>query len=175
MKFILIAVSVFFAFSNLAFAQDAKAWRKMSETELKGVVPERAPVLKENIETEFRTAAGITDGRNNIFGVTIITAGYEADGKYTHFLKTDQVLRMPELKLAAGEYVFGYKRIDNETLRVTFYNAKTGDEVGKVKAKVEPKKGAIYSFLIDPPTDGAGKIYIGRFVFDYTLGKSLTK
>ncbi len=173
MKFILTIVSLLCAFSSFAFAQDAKNWRKMSEAELKTVVPERAPVIKENIETEFRTAAGITDGKNNIFGVTIITAGYEADGKYTHFLKTDTVLNMSELKLAAGEYVFGYKRMDNETLRVTFYNAKTGAEVGKVKAKVEPKKGAIYSFLIEAPTNGAGKIYIGRFVFDYTLDESL--
>ena len=175
MKFILIAVSIFFAFSQLAFGQDAANWRKMSETELKAVVPERAPVLKENIETEFRTAAGITNGRNNVFGVTIITAGYEADGKYTHFLKTDVGLSLPELKLPAGEYVFGYKRMDNETLRVTFYNAKTGVEAGKVKARVEPKKGPIYSFLIDPPTDNAGKIYIGRFVFDYVLDKSPSK
>jgi hypothetical protein len=150
-----------------AFSQGE--WRKLTESDLKRIVPERAPVLKENIETEFRTAAGITDGAVNIFGVVIITAGYEADGKYTHFFKTDTGVRVGETDLAKGEYIFGYQRLDAETLRVTFYHAKDGELVGALKAKVEPKKGAIYSFLIDPPVDKKGKIYIGRFVFAYQL------
>ena len=170
MKIFLIAAFLFSALTVTAFAQEAKTWRKMSESELKIVVPERAPVLKENIETELRTAAGITDdNKKSIFGVTIITAGYEADGQFTHFFKSDQLVKLGELDLAAGEYVFGSKRVDNETLRVTFYNAKTGVEVGKVKMRVEPKKGAIYSFFIEPPTAGKGKLFIGRFTTDYTL------
>lgn len=155
-----------FVFSLSVFAQD---WKKMSESDLKKVVPEKAPVIKENIETEFRTAAGITDGKNNIFGVVIITAGYEADGKYTHFLKTDAALKIGELTLTAGEYVFGYQRIDAENLRVMFYQAKDGELLGAVKAKTEQKKGAIYSFLIEPPTGKKGKIYIGRFNFEYSF------
>lgn len=170
MKFFLIIAFLFAGLSIVAFAQDAQTWRKMSEAELRAVVPERAPVLKENIETEFRTAAGITDdNQKSIFGVTIITAGYEADGKYTHFFKSDTSVNLGELNLASGEYVFGYKRLDNETLRVTFYNARTGAEVGKVKMRVEPKKGAIYSFFIEPPSAGKGKIYIGRFTTEYSL------
>jgi len=139
----------------------------MSESELKSTVPEKAPVIKENIETEFRTASGITDGTKNIFGVVIITAGYEADGKYTHFLRLGKEIKVGNLALKVGDYVFGYKRLDNTTLSVSFYQAGNGKLVGSVKAKVEQKKGAIYSLLIEPPMDKKGKIYIGRFSFEY--------
>jgi hypothetical protein len=153
-------------FALNAFAQD---WRKMTEEELKKTVPEKAPVIRESIETEFRTAAGITDGKGSIFGVVIITAGYEADGKYTHYFKTDARLKVGDLPLEKGEYIFGYQRIDGETLRVTFYKAKDGELIGATKARVEKGKGAIYSFLIVPPTAKQGKIYIGRFTFEYTF------
>jgi hypothetical protein len=163
---ILLTLLFCLAFTFSAFAQD---WRKMSESELKTAVPEKAPVIKENIETEFRTASGITDGTSNIFGVVIITAGYEADGKYTHFLKTGTGIKVGALSLKAGDYVFGYKRLDNTTLNVSFYNAGNGKPAGSVKARVEQKKGAIYSLLIEPPVDKKGKIYIGRFSFEYGL------
>lgn len=160
---IVLAVALF---SITSFAQD---WHKMSESELKAAVPATAPVITENIETEFRTAAGISNGKSSIFGVVIITAGYEADGKYTHFLKTDARLRVGDLDLGSGDYIFGYQRLDQQTLRVTFYKARDGKLVGAIKAEVEKAKGPIYSFLITPPTNMAGKVYIGRFSFDYTL------
>lgn len=153
-------------FSLSIFAQD---WRKMSEAELKNAVPETAPVIKENIETELRTASGITNGKNEIFSVVIITAGYEADGKYTHYLKTANKISLGKVILKAGDYIFGSKRIDNTTLNVSFYQAKTGKLVGSVKSKVEQKKGAIYSVLIEPPIEKKGKIYIGRFSMEYSL------
>ncbi len=163
---ILLTVLFCLAFTISTLAQD---WRKMSEAELKTAVPEKAPVIKENIETEFRTAAGITDGAKNILGVVIITAGYEADGKYTHFFRSQKKIKVGDLQLKANDYVFGYKRVDNETLRVSFYQAQNGKLVGNVKAKVERKKGAIYSFFIEPPVEKKGKIYIGRFSFEYGL------
>lgn len=166
MKIIFSTFFIIAFFSLSIFAQD---WRKLSADELKTTIPETAPVIKENIETEFRTAAGITDGKNKIFGVVIITAGYEADGKYTHFFKTDAKIKVGDLPLDKGEYIFGYQRLDAETLRVMFYKAKDGELVGALKAKVEQKKGAIYSFLIEPPTAKKGKIYIGRFNFEYSL------
>ncbi len=141
----------------------------MTDEELQKSVPEKATVIKEDIETELRTASGITDGKNNFFGVLIITAGYAADGTYTHFLKTDSKIKLGNLNLSKGEYIFGYKRIDQENLRVTFSNAKTGKGIGSLKAEFEPAKGAIYSFLIVPPIDKKGKIYIGRFTLEYTL------
>lgn len=154
------------AFALGAFAQD---WRKMTEAELKKTVPDKAPVIRESIETEFRTASGITDGKQSVFGVVIITAGYEADGKYTHYLKTDTAIKVGDLPLAKGEYIFGSQRIDGETLRVTFYKAGDGELLGATKARVEKAKGAIYSILIAPPTAKQGKIYIGRFTFEYIL------
>lgn len=144
-------------------------WHRMNESELRAIVPEKAPVIRENIETEFRTAAGISDGKRNVFGVVIITAGYEADGKYTHYFRTDADLKLADLDVPKGQYIFGYQRLDTETLRVTFYKAADGELIGAVKAKVEAKKGAIYSFLIDAPVDSKGKIYIGRFVIGYQL------
>lgn len=144
-------------------------WHRMKEDELRAVVPEKAPVIRESIETEFRTAAGISDGKRSVFGVVIITAGYEADGKYTHYFRTDAGLRLGELDVPKGQYIFGYQRLDTETLRVTFYKAADGELIGAVKAKVEAKKGPIYSFLIDAPVDSKGKIYIGRFVIGYQI------
>lgn len=148
----------------------APEWRKMTAAELKTAVPERAPVIRENIETELRTASGITDGKGRaIFGVVIITAGYEANGKYTHFFKTQTKIKFDTVELAAGEYVFGYQRQDSDTLNVTFYNAKDGTQVGSVQAKAERKRGAVYSFYIDPPSGNKGSIRIGRFAFAYSL------
>lgn len=166
MKFFSILL-ICLVFSVSAFTQSS--WKKMSESDLKKVIPEKAPVIKENIETEFRTASGIVNGQKNIFGVVIITAGYEADGKYTHFFKTDEKLKLGEIVLNKGEYIFGYKRLDNETLDVSFYQARDGKLIGSIEAKVERKKGAIYSFLLEPPVDKKGKIYIGRFSFEYSL------
>lgn len=58
-------------------------WRAATPDELRRVIPARAPVVKENIETEFRTASGVTDGRGRfIAGVVMITAGYSAEGQY---------------------------------------------------------------------------------------------
>lgn len=150
-----------------AFAQTD--WRKLSADELKKTVPEKAPVIREDIETELRTAAGITDGKRSVYGVVIITAGYEADGKYTHYFKADAPLTVGDLPLAAGEYIFGYQRLDAETLRVTFYKARDGELIGATKAKVEKGKGPIYSFLMTPPTEKKGRIFIGRFSFEYVL------
>ncbi|HKE56269.1 MAG TPA: hypothetical protein VKB46_06200, partial [Pyrinomonadaceae bacterium] len=69
--------------SALLFANSgpgAGRWRTATEPELRKLIPARAPVIKENIETEFRTASGVTDGRGKfIAGVVIITAGYSAE------------------------------------------------------------------------------------------------
>ena len=78
----ILPVFLFFVAAGGAIAAAAALsaeWRTATEKELKSVVPERAPVGKERIETEFRTASGVTDGRGKfIFGVVMITAGYEA-------------------------------------------------------------------------------------------------
>jgi len=67
----------------------------------------RAPVNKENIETEFRTASGVTDGRGKfIAGVVMITAGYSAEGKYSHFFITQAPLKIGSMMLANRASMF---------------------------------------------------------------------
>lgn len=145
------------------------AWRTASETELRKVIPARAPVIQENIETEFRTASGVTDGQGKfIAGVVMITAGYSAEGKYSHFFITQVPMKIGEFSLEAGEYVFGYKRKTPDSITVTFYRASSGDTVGEVEAQRDRKSSIVRTLLIQPAT-GGGTIRIGRFVFDYRL------
>src|ERR1043166_9345966 len=119
---ILIYSALLYASSSATLPTGAGRWRAATEPELRKLIPARAPVIKENIETEFRTASGVTDGRGKfISGVVLITAGYSAEGKYSHFLITQTPLKIGSILLAPGEYVFGYQRIDNDLIRVSFY------------------------------------------------------
>jgi len=63
------------------------SWRQATDAELASLLPARAPVEREHIETEMRTASGIVNSRGRyIAGVVLLTAGYSADGKYSHYL-----------------------------------------------------------------------------------------
>jgi hypothetical protein len=149
----------------------ASRWRAATADELRGVIPARAPVIKENIETEFRTASGVTDGRGRfIAGVVMITAGYSAEGKYSHFFVTQAPLRFGGFDLPPGQYVFGYERTGDETIRVRFYRASTGDAVGEADAVKNRRSNAVRSLLISPPANGKATIQIGRFLLDYRVG-----
>jgi hypothetical protein len=148
---------------------DAK-WRVANEKELRAVIPARVNVENERIETEFRTASGVTDGNGKVIaGVVMITAGYAAEGKYTHFFMTKVGLKFGDLELKPGEYVFGHKRIDPNTQLVSFYEAATGKALGTVKAQLDPKKGPVRSLTITPPGSEKAVIKIGRFYFEYSI------
>src|SRR6202007_1602498 len=85
-------------------AQPAEAWRAATPDELKSVIPARAPVTSESIETECRTASGITDGRgHSIAGVVMITAGYSAEGKYSHYFLVQAPIRVGSIDLSPGD------------------------------------------------------------------------
>ena len=143
-------------------------WRAATGEELRRVIPARAPVVKENIETEFRTASGVTDGRGRfIAGVVMITAGYSAEGQYSHFFITQVPLRVGTVHLPAGEYVFGWTRAQ-DALKVSFYQAASGKPVGQVDATRSPSITRVESFRIWPPADKS-IIQIGRFTFDYAI------
>jgi hypothetical protein len=143
-------------------------WRAANETELKAVIPARAPVEKERIETEFRTASGITNGKGQyIAGVVLITAGYSADGKYSHFLLTQVPIKIGDITFKPGEYVFGFRRND-DSLTVRFYDAQSGVPLGTVEATRANRIGRIESFHIYPPSEKA-VIQIGRFVMPYRI------
>jgi hypothetical protein len=145
-------------------------WRTATQQELKKLIPARAPVIKENIETEFRTASGVFDGQGKyIAGVVMITAGYSAEGKYSHFFITQVPLQLGDLGLQPGEYVFGYQRTGNDSIRVSFYKASTGDSAGDVEAHINRKRNLVTSLLITPPVGGKGTIQVGRFIWDYRV------
>jgi hypothetical protein len=164
--------AVILAAAAVPAAVPARArWRTATADELRRVIPARAPVIKENIETEFRTASGVIDNRGRfIAGVVMITAGYSAEGKYSHFFLTQAPLRVGELELPAGQYVFGYTRAGDDSIRVSFYRAATGEAVGDVDARRSTRKGGgVRSLLINPPAGGKANIQIGRFLLEYRV------
>ncbi|MFP5206900.1 MAG: hypothetical protein ACLGSH_16230, partial [Acidobacteriota bacterium] len=82
-----VLLGMFLALLPLGYAAQKSLWRQATSAELASVLPSRAPVGDEHIETEMRTASGIVDNRGRyIAGVVMITAGYSADGKYSHYL-----------------------------------------------------------------------------------------
>jgi hypothetical protein len=146
----------------------AAQWREATRTELSSLIPPRAPVGEERIETEARTAAGITDGRGKfVAGVLLITAGYSAEGKYSHFLILQTPMRIEDMALEPGNYVFGYRR-SGDSLTVNFYQAADGKPRGTLAAGRTEESGPIRSFSIRP-SGNKGLIQIGRFALHYEL------
>jgi hypothetical protein len=149
-------------------AVTAQPWRTATEAELHEIIPARAPVEKERIETEFRTASAVTDGKGHyIAGVVLITAGYSAEGKYSNFFVTQVPIKIRALSLQPGEYVFGWRHSE-DSLAVKFYQAQTGKFLGTVEAARTSRVGRIESFHIYPPAEKS-LIQIGRFAFPYAL------
>ena len=148
--------------------RESGAWHSASEAELKALIPARAPVISERIETEFRTASGITDGQgHSIAGVVLITAGYSADGKYSHYFVSQVPLKVGDFLLPPGQYLIGWVR-GQDSLKVTFYLAQSGRAVGQVDATRNLSITRVESFRIWPPADKA-LIQLGRFTFPYAL------
>jgi hypothetical protein len=138
-------------------AQETHAadWRTASDAELKTVIPARAPVVTERIETEMTSASGITNGHGQfIAGVVLITAGYSAEGKYSHFFVT-------QVPLKIGNSV--------SLPMVHFYEAATGKPVGSVLATRIPGTTRVEQIRVWPPATHA-LIQIGRFGFSYQIG-----
>ncbi|MCM3901493.1 MAG: hypothetical protein ND866_07285 [Pyrinomonadaceae bacterium] len=173
-----LVLSVLLASALVLLAVSAPAtasrtrWRAANESELRRIIPARASVLAENIETEFRTASGVTDGKDRfIAGVVMITAGYSAEGKYSHFFITQAPLSIGNTLLHSGEYVLGSQRTSTDVIRVSFYRASNGEMLGDVDARINRKSSAVRSLLIMPPVGGKALIQIGRFTFEYRLAE----
>lgn len=146
----------------------ASAWRTSTEPELRALLPARAPVVLERIETEARASSGIVNGAGrSIAGILLITAGYSAEGKYSYYLITQVPLRLGEIKLRAGQYVFGWVRRENE-LEISFYEAQTGKLLGTVDARPDPAIHRVESFRIWTPEEHS-IMQIGRFTFAYKI------
>lgn len=166
MKRVLLSMTALLMFGGIAGAAN---WRAATSAELKEIIPSRAPVEKERIETEFRTASAITDGNGKyVAGVVLITAGYAAEGKYSNYFLTQVRMKVGDLSLNPGEYVFGWRRKDDDTLSVKFYDAQSGKFLGDVDARRLNRIGRIESFRIVPPSERA-VIQIGRFGMTYSL------
>ncbi len=146
------------------------AWRQATDAELASLLPARAPVEKEHIETEMRTASGIvnTHGRY-IAGVVLLTAGYSADGKYSHYLVVQSPIKIGGVALKPGEYAFGWDRSKSgDALSVRFHVASTGALVGTAEAHRISGPTRVESLHIWPPGDKA-LFQIGRFGIAYEL------
>jgi len=166
----LILPGVFLLFFYPQAQAQKSAWRQATDAELASLLPARASVEREHIETEMRTASGIVNGRGHfIAGVVLITAGYSADGKYSHYLIVQTPIRIGGIALKRGEYVFGWVRTA-DTLSVHFHNAATGALVGTTDAHRIPGSSRVESLHIWPPGDKA-LIQIGRFGIPYEMGE----
>lgn len=168
MKFKFCAL-FFFLFLLAPVVQSERVlWRQATDAELASLLPARAPVEKEHIETEMRTASGIVDNRGRyIAGVVLITAGYSADGKYSHYLIVQAPIRVGGVALKPGEYAFGYTHAGDE-LQVHFNEASTGALVGTTDAHLLTGVRGITSLHIWPPTVRP-VIQVGRFGIPYEL------
>jgi hypothetical protein len=170
MKRIILFAFCLLLICPLVQAQKA-AWRQASDAELASLMPARAQVEKEHIETEMRTASGIVNGHGRyIAGVVLLTAGYSAEGKYSHYLIVQTLVRIGGVVLKPGEYVFGWTRAQSgDFLTVHFYEASTGTLLGSTDAHLIAGQARVESLHIWPPAEKA-LIQIGRFGIPYELG-----
>jgi len=170
---ILWGILLLVATALVSAAQAQKnAWRQATDAELASLLPARAPVEKEHIETEMRTASGIVNSKGHfIAGVVLLTAGYSADGKYSHYLVVQVPVRVGGISLKPGEYAFGWTRTQaGDALSVHFHEAVTGALVGTTDAHRIPGSSRVESLHIWPPGDRA-LIQIGRFGVPYEIGE----
>ena len=153
----------------LTGAETKPVWRAANPAELEAFLPARAAVEKERIETELRTATGITDGHGRtVAAVVLITAGYAAEGRYSHYLLTQTPLRLGgSLPLKPGAYVLGWTRV-TDGLMVHLYEARTGAELGTVLARPYATRVRVEPLHIWPPGENS-LIQIGRYFVSYSL------
>ncbi len=144
-------------------------WRAATPAELKAILPARAQVEKEHIETEMRTATGVIDSRGRVVAaVVLITAGYAANGKYYYYLLAQAPIRIgADIALGPGNYAIGWTRAA-DGLQVHLYEAETGVLRGTVTAHALSQPLPIVSVKIWPPEERS-VIQIGRFVLPYSL------
>jgi hypothetical protein len=168
-RILILAILLFSGFG--APAQAKGGWRAAKPAELESVLPARAPVDKERIETEMRTASGIINDRGQLIAsVVLITAGYSAEGKFSHYLLLQHPLRLGDkVELPPGGYVIGWTRTDKGLL-VHIFEAATVKERGTILALPIPQPKRVESFRIWPP-DEQRYIQIGRYMLSYTVGE----
>ena len=142
----LLLLTLLSVLPQLLDAQAKIVWRAATPSELEAALPARAPVAKERIETEMKTASGIIDSRGNIIAVVVlITAGYSADGKYSHFFLVESPVTIGNVTLAPGSYVVGWNRVE-AGLSVHIYDVSTGAERVNATARPMAPDGRVRDF-----------------------------
>ena len=101
--------------------------------------------------------------------MVLITAGYSADGKYSHYFVTQVPLVVGDIALKPGSYVFGRQK-NTDSLSVKFYEAESGKYLGDVEAVRNSRIGKIESFHIFAPSERS-EVQIGRFAFPYRFAR----
>jgi len=168
----LLSVAILICFWPAVLQSQTKpGWRAATPAELEAFLPPRAPVDKERIETEMRTASGIINDHGQLIAsVVLITAGYSAEGKYSHYLLMQHTMKLEgTIALPPGAYVIGWTRT-NDGLRVRIFEAASVKELGTVLARPIPQPKRVESFRIWPP-DEQHYIQIGRYMLRYSLGE----
>jgi hypothetical protein len=154
----------------LAWTQ-SPAWHQASPAELGSLLPDRASVNGEHIETEMRTASGIVNRQGQtVAAVVLITSGYSGQAKFSHYLVVQTNVKMGDCVLGPGEYVFGWKK-DKADLSVVFYQAQTGTRVGTARAYRLGARSGAELFRIWPP-EVRPLIEIGAYGMPYTIETS---
>jgi len=160
--------ALFFLLVSTTVQAQKSSWRQATDAELASLLPARAPVEKEHIETEMRTASGIVNARGHfIAGVVLITAGYSAEGKYSHYMVVQAPVKIGGISLKPGEYVFGWAR-SGDGLSVHFHVAATGAPVGTAEAHRIMGSNRVESLRIWPPAEKP-LFQIGRFGISYEV------
>ncbi|MGA7159301.1 MAG: hypothetical protein WBY53_20830 [Acidobacteriaceae bacterium] len=169
---ILVALACMLPVSMAAQGKAASAkrdWRAATPAELQAVLPARAPVEKEHIETEMRSATGVIDAHGKVVAaVVLITAGYAASGKYYYYLLAQAPIRIgDDIPLGPGAYAIGWTR-GTDGLLVHVYEAETGVLRGTVAAHPIGQPLPVVPVKIWPPAERS-VIQIGRFALPYSL------
>ena len=166
-----LAIPVLFAAALSAQTHPAAAkstWTAATPTQLEAALPARAPVEKERIETEMSSASGVVDTHGRVIAaVVLITAGYAAHGKYSHYLLAQAPLRIgTDIQLQPGAYVVGWTRVPDGLL-VHVYDADTGKDRGATLAKQQTQTLPVVPVKLWPPAERS-MIQIGRFMLPYS-------
>lgn len=170
MKSLLLALLLLPIFSPALYAQASSAWREATPAEMQKVLPTRAQAGKEEIATDMRTASGIINSQGKmIAAVAMMTAGYAAVGKYSHFFLVQAPIIIGDVTFQPGTYLIGWKRVA-AGLDISFYDARTEAKRGTFTAHRLETGSRVESFRIWPPSSGQ-MIQIGRFSLPYAVSR----
>ncbi len=154
----------------MALAQSASGWRTATPKELDALVPAKAQVVAERVETERTSMSGIVDHDGHaIAAAVLITAGYSAAGKYSDFLLTQVPIEINGIRLPAGHYLLGWTR-GADGLDVQVFAAESGKQVTAISARLDPSVHKVEQVRVWPPEPQA-RVQLGRFAFRFAIAK----